>query len=31
MNHLGPDLPLHFTAFHPDWKLTNAPDVAPLN
>ncbi len=24
--HLGPDVPLHFTAFHPDYKLT---DVAP--
>jgi pyruvate formate lyase activating enzyme len=23
---LGPDVPLHFTAFHPDYKLT---DVAP--
>jgi pyruvate formate lyase activating enzyme len=23
---LGPDVPLHFTAFHPDWKLT---DIAP--
>ncbi len=22
---LGPDVPLHFTAFHPDYKLTNAP------
>ncbi len=21
MDHLGPDVPLHFTAFHPDWKL----------
>jgi pyruvate formate lyase activating enzyme len=21
--HLGPDVPLHFTAFHPDWKMTN--------
>jgi len=20
--HLGPDVPLHFTAFHPDWKMT---------
>lgn len=19
--HLGPDVPLHFTAFHPDWKM----------
>jgi pyruvate formate lyase activating enzyme len=24
--HLGPAVPLHFTAFHPDWKLR---DVAP--
>ena len=24
--HLGPDVPLHFTAFHPDYKLT---EVAP--
>lgn len=22
--HLGPDVPLHFTAFHPDFKLTTA-------
>jgi pyruvate formate lyase activating enzyme len=22
---LGPDVPLHFTAFHPDWKLTDKP------
>jgi pyruvate formate lyase activating enzyme len=21
MNKLGPDVPLHFTAFHPDWKM----------
>jgi pyruvate formate lyase activating enzyme len=21
MEHLGPDVPLHFTAFHPDWKM----------
>ena len=26
MDHLGPDVPLHFTAFHPDYKMT---DVAP--
>ncbi len=25
-NRLGSDVPLHFTAFHPDWKMT---DVAP--
>ena len=24
MEHLGPDVPLHFSAFHPDWKLLNA-------
>lgn len=23
--HLGPDVPLHFTAFHPDFKLTDRP------
>ena len=22
---LGPDVPLHFSAFHPDWKLLDAP------
>ena len=22
-NHLGIDVPLHFTAFHPDWKMTD--------
>ncbi|MDR3518194.1 MAG: AmmeMemoRadiSam system radical SAM enzyme [Azospirillaceae bacterium] len=21
-DHLGPDVPLHFSAFHPDWKMT---------
>jgi len=25
MEHLGPDVPLHFTAFHPDWKMTDIP------
>src|SRR6185369_11878103 len=25
-SHLGPDVPLHFTAFHPDWKMT---DIGP--
>jgi pyruvate formate lyase activating enzyme len=25
MEHLGPDVPLHFTAFHPDWKMTDRP------
>ncbi len=23
--HLGPDVPLHFTAFHPDWKMPSTP------
>jgi pyruvate formate lyase activating enzyme len=22
---LGPDVPLHFTAFHPDWKMADIP------
>jgi pyruvate formate lyase activating enzyme len=22
LQNLGPDVPLHFTAFHPDWKMT---------
>ena len=25
LEHLGPDVPLHFTAFHPDWKMTDWP------
>ncbi|MBF0269695.1 MAG: AmmeMemoRadiSam system radical SAM enzyme [Alphaproteobacteria bacterium] len=24
---LGPDVPLHFTAFHPDWKMTELPNT----
>jgi pyruvate formate lyase activating enzyme len=24
MDHLGPDVPLHFTAFHPDYKMIDA-------
>ncbi len=24
-DHLGPDVPLHFTAFHPDWKMMDHP------
>jgi len=23
MHELGPDVPLHFSAFHPDWKMTD--------
>ncbi len=25
VQHLGPDVPLHFTAFHPDWKMLDIP------
>ncbi len=25
MSHLGPDVPWHFTAFHPDWKMMDLP------
>jgi pyruvate formate lyase activating enzyme len=25
VEHLGPDVPVHFTAFHPDWKLRDRP------
>lgn len=28
---LGPDVPLHFTAFHPDWKMTDKPPTAPAS
>ena len=27
--HLGPDVPLHFTAFHPDYRLTDRPTTPP--
>src|SRR5262245_38694496 len=29
MEHLGPDVPLHFTAFHPDWKMLDKPRTPP--
>jgi pyruvate formate lyase activating enzyme len=29
LNHLGPDVPLHFTAFHPDFKLQDKPPTPP--
>ncbi|OAI28006.1 MULTISPECIES: AmmeMemoRadiSam system radical SAM enzyme [Methylomonas] len=25
VEHLGPEVPMHFTAFHPDWKMTDKP------
>jgi len=27
--HLGPDVPLHFTAFHPDYKMTDVEPTPP--
>ncbi|QRM29141.1 AmmeMemoRadiSam system radical SAM enzyme [Microvirga sp. VF16] len=29
LEHLGPDVPLHFTAFHPDWKMLDTPATPP--
>lgn len=29
VDNLGPDVPLHFTAFHPDYKLTDKPRTPP--
>ncbi len=29
VTHLGPDVPLHFTAFHPDFKLVDAGPTPP--
>jgi pyruvate formate lyase activating enzyme len=26
---LGPDVPMHFTAFHPDWKMLDTPPTPP--
>jgi pyruvate formate lyase activating enzyme len=25
VDRLGPDVPIHFTAFHPDWKMRDVP------
>lgn len=25
VEHLGPDVPMHFSAFHPDWKMKDKP------
>jgi pyruvate formate lyase activating enzyme len=27
--NLGPDVPMHFTAFHPDWKMLDVPPTPP--
>jgi pyruvate formate lyase activating enzyme len=29
IDHLGPNVPLHFTAFHPDWKMIDRPPTPP--
>ncbi len=29
VRELGPDVPLHFTAFHPDWKMLDKPPTSP--
>jgi pyruvate formate lyase activating enzyme len=29
LERLGPDVPLHFTAFHPDWKMLDKPPTPP--
>ncbi len=29
VDHCGPDVPLHFSAFHPDWKMRDVPPTPP--
>ncbi len=29
VEHLGADVPMHFTAFHPDWKMMDKPPTPP--
>lgn len=29
VSELGPDVPMHFTAFHPDWKMRDTPATPP--
>jgi pyruvate formate lyase activating enzyme len=29
MHRLGPDVPLHFSAFHPDWRMMDTPPTPP--
>lgn len=29
LENLGPDIPLHFSAFHPDWKMMDKPNTPP--
>ncbi len=29
VDHLGPQVPMHFTAFHPDWRMRDVPPTPP--
>ncbi|MCP5365564.1 MAG: AmmeMemoRadiSam system radical SAM enzyme [Hyphomicrobiales bacterium] len=29
VDNLGPDVPMHFSAFHPDWKMMDTPPTPP--
>ncbi len=29
LENLGPNVPMHFSAFHPDWKMTDVPRTPP--
>jgi pyruvate formate lyase activating enzyme len=29
VENLGPEIPMHFTAFHPDWKMLDKPSTPP--
>ncbi len=29
VEHLGPDVPMHFSAFHPDWRMMDVPPTPP--
>lgn len=29
VDRLGPDVPMHFTAFHPDWRMRDVPPTPP--
>ncbi|MEI2642485.1 MAG: AmmeMemoRadiSam system radical SAM enzyme [Candidatus Nanopelagicales bacterium] len=29
IDHVGPDVPMHFSAFHPDWKMLDVPATPP--
>ena len=31
VEHLGPHVPMHFTAFHPDWKMLDTPPTPPAS